>query len=126
MNEWLHASSVFGFPRYVVLLVLAGFVVEGLLGRSKNPRFRSLASSVGTLLLFIMRPVFVRVPVLGPVISGVIEVLTPPAGTPCPACNGKGRLSGTTPVATSEAATQPIVVVPPSEEITKPETPQTK
>ena len=126
MHDWLHAVSVFGFPRYVVLLVLAGFLVEGVLGRSKNPRFRSLASSVGTLLIFIVRPALVRVPALGPVISGVIDVLVPPAGTPCPACNGKGRLSGTTPVATSEAATKPLVVVPADEEVTKPETPSAK
>lgn len=76
---WLKATSIFiGVPvaNWVYLFFGIGAIVEYVLGRSKNPKLRSLAGVVFTGLEKLCK--FAHVDQF-PIIKQILEILTPPA-----------------------------------------------
>lgn len=82
MLTWFKATSLFfgvAVAHWVLIFFGVGAVVEFLLGRSKNPKYRSLAGSVFTGLGKLC--VFAHIDQL-PVIKQVLGFLTPPSDAP--------------------------------------------
>ncbi len=74
--QWF-SQSYYGGPvwLWVALVVLA--FVEWLLGRSKNPRARSLAAMVANALRVVFTRLRVKsIPVVGPLVIGVFEFVS--------------------------------------------------
>jgi hypothetical protein len=113
--EWLKAPSILGLPRWGIGLFVLGFLVEYLLGRSKNPRFRSIAVSLANFLkLVITGSGLSRIPGLGGVLVSVLNAIAP-SGELCKVCGGDGYVheedkpkEPAAPVAPSEADTTPV------------------
>lgn len=77
VHEWLKRDSFFALPRYVWILLLALAGVENLLGRSKNPRVRSLFAAGATALnWFVEKTRIAAIPVAGPIIVNVLRAIT--------------------------------------------------
>lgn len=51
--DWLISAS-WGLPKWGWALIVLGFVTETALGRSTNPKFRSLGDTLGNLLAGIL------------------------------------------------------------------------
>lgn len=90
MLVWLKASAtIFGMaiPHWGILLFIVGAAAEFALGRSKNPKYRSLAGSVFSLLKKLCQ--FLHVDSL-PIVSQILDFVSPPKTTFCPTCKGTG------------------------------------
>lgn len=74
--SWLSASTV-GVPRWTLALLAAMSVAEWVLGRSRDPRLRSVAAVFATLLHFlVVRSGLARIKLAGPVIVYVLESIS--------------------------------------------------
>jgi hypothetical protein len=72
--EWLKIPLA-GLPRWGWVLLILLSVLEMVLGRSKDPRWRSVAESLRHILGFILIPVLSKVPVIGLLILGILKTL---------------------------------------------------
>lgn len=82
MLAWFKATSLFfgvAVAHWVLIFFGVGAVVEFLLGRSKNPKYRSLAGTVFTGLGKLCA--FAHIDQL-PVVKHVLDFLTPPVDPP--------------------------------------------
>ena len=78
MLTWLKATmTIFGLPiaHWAVIVFVVGAIAEYILGRSKNPQFRSLAGTIFTGLNKLA--VFTHTDQL-PVIKQILDLLVPP------------------------------------------------
>ena len=76
-HEWLKHESWFALPRYVWALLTGLAVVENLLGRSKNPRLRSLFAAGATAIAWLLAKTRIAaIPVAGPLIVSVLGAIT--------------------------------------------------
>ena len=77
VSAWLAQPSLLGGPRYMWALLTLLALAEYALGRSKNPRLRSLASAIATALdkLAIAMRV-AMIPIVGPVIVTALNSLS--------------------------------------------------
>lgn len=90
MLVWLKASAtLFGIaiPHWGILLFLVGAAAEFALGRSKNPKYRSLAGSVFSLLKKLCQ--FLHVDNIS-IVSQILDFVSPPHANFCPTCKGTG------------------------------------
>ena len=78
--DWFKEVSGVGMPRWGWAALVLVLVVEGALGRSKNPQLRSIASAIAALLKALLElSRFSRIPGLGPTLVRVLDALAPPA-----------------------------------------------
>ncbi len=97
MLLWLKATvSLFGLaiPHYAILLFVVGSIAEFALGRSKNPKFRSLAGTIFSLLKKLCQAMHVSEV---PVIKQILDFISPPHTSFCPTCKGTGLAPEPTP-----------------------------
>lgn len=94
LATWLTATiSIQGFliPHWAIVSIVALITAEYFLGRSKNPRLRSIAGSVMSLISFIIKKTHVTdIPKVGPAIEKVLDFVAPPPVTNCTRCGGTG------------------------------------
>lgn len=101
---WLKVSQ-FGAPRFLWAALTMLALVEWALGRSKNPRARSLAAAVATVLRFlVVKTRLSLVPVVGPLLVAALEYV---AGTDL---DGDGKVAGVS----EDVETKPLAQVPPN------------
>jgi hypothetical protein len=75
--EWFKHDSWFAIPRYVWALLTALAVVENLLGRSKNPRLRSVfAAGAVAMNWLLVKSRVALIPVAGLIIVNVLRAIT--------------------------------------------------
>jgi hypothetical protein len=97
MLEWFKASvSLFGVsvPHYAIILFVVGAIAEFALGRSKNPKFRSLAGTIFSLLKKLCQAVHVD---KLPIVNQLLDFISPPHHLFCPTCKGTGLALETKP-----------------------------
>lgn len=82
---WLTAPGWLGLARWGWVVVASVILVEQALGRSSDPRFRSIADTLRTALGMIFTPILTPVPILGApalYILRVIKLIPTPPGQP--------------------------------------------
>lgn len=72
--EWLK-TPLSGLPKWGWLLLILFSVLEMILGRSKDPRWRSVADSLRHILGFVFVPVLSKIPVVGLLLLGILKTL---------------------------------------------------
>jgi hypothetical protein len=104
-------QSLLGLPAWGWMLIVVVIAVEGRLGRSKNPKFRSIADASHSFLGVLLKPTIGRVPGLGPLVVAILDALDP---TPDETALAVAPVPAETPAApTSEEITHPEPVPPP-------------
>lgn len=114
VREWLYTGSTFGIHRIAWVGLTSLALIEALLGRSKNPQLRSVASAVALAIdktLEVTR--IAAIPIVGPLVSNVMKAID---GDPGPklAMVGGMKPRVTQDVKTIEAS-QPAADPPPSD-----------
>jgi hypothetical protein len=105
--EWFKIGSYLGVPRWVFGALTLMAILEWGLGRSKDPRARSLAAMVANVLRFlIIKSKLAMIPVVGGLLVMFLEFV---AGTDL---DGDGQVVGATPSATTDPT---VPGVPPPE-----------
>lgn len=100
IHTWLYTGSWLGLHRvaWVGLGALAG--IEAALGKSKNPRLRSLASIVSVAIQKVLEVTKISaIPIVGPIVVDVLKVVN---GDPAPKLGMMGK-----PVTSKPAADPP-------------------
>lgn len=73
--QWFQAAT-WGVPHWAGVAVLAMAVVERFLGRSKNPRIRSIMALVAHGMSWVLMTTRIgRIPVLGTTVVKVLELI---------------------------------------------------
>lgn len=95
---WLKATATiagFAVPHWTFLALAGCAIAEYALGRSKNPRLRSLAAVVMNGISWIVKKTRVTdIPKIGDAIKAVLDFVAPPPVTVCKCCSGTGIESG--------------------------------
>lgn len=87
---WLHVQSALGVSRLTVALTIVLMVVDWRLGRSADPRLRSIAASLAAFLkAFGQRLNLDRLPIIGQVFGQLMDFISVP---PAPAAGPAGPL----------------------------------
>lgn len=77
VGAWFKHDSWFALPRYVWALLTGLALVENLLGRSKNPRVRSVFAALATVInWFVEKSRIAAIPVFGAIIVNVLRAIT--------------------------------------------------
>jgi hypothetical protein len=77
IRAWFIHNSWFAMPRYVWALLTGLAVLENLLGRSKNPRLRSVFAAIAAALnWFLEKTRIASIPVAGPIIVNILRAIT--------------------------------------------------
>jgi hypothetical protein len=99
---WLYTGSWFGLHRIAWLLITAGLAADWLLGRSTNPRLRSVAGALSQLLFKVLTALHLdAIPIFGPLIVSIFNAIATPEGKvttkraelPTPAQSGPPKLT---------------------------------
>lgn len=87
--DWFRLGSYFGVPRWVFAALTLMAVIEWALGRSKDPRARSLAAMIANVLRFlVVKSKLGMIPVVGGLLVTILEFV---AGTDL---DGDGQIVG--------------------------------
>lgn len=114
VREWLYTGSTFGVHRIAWVGLTSLALVEALLGRSKNPQLRSVASAVALAIdktLEITR--IAAIPVVGPLVSNVMKAIDGDPGPKLAMVGGMKRVP--TKKLTTLETSQPAADPPPSD-----------
>lgn len=71
---WFSATSL-GLPRWGWILLVVFAVIETILGRSSDPRWRSVGDSLRNAAGIVVVPALMRVPTVGPAVLSVLRAL---------------------------------------------------
>lgn len=95
---WLKATiTIAGLtvPHWAFIAFFAGVILEYALGRSKNPRLRSIAAAVMNALVWGVKKTHVTdIPKIGTAVQAILDFVAPPPVTICKVCGGTGIESG--------------------------------
>lgn len=89
IHTWLYAGSWLGLHRVAWVGLASLTVLETVLGKSKNPQLRSLASIVATAIQKLLEATKISaIPVVGPLVVDVLKVVN---GDPAPKLGMMGK-----------------------------------
>jgi hypothetical protein len=88
--DWLRTPIIFGMPTWGILFFVIGAIVEARLGRSSDPRFRSLAQAIAVAVMAAAKPLLGRIPGLSGLMPALFAVLVPDTANKCDCCEGSG------------------------------------
>jgi hypothetical protein len=80
-----------GLPVWGWACLVGMFLIETVLGRSKNPQLRSIGLALAGLFALLVKPTVGRLPGIGPLVIKLMDLISPPDPGPCPICEGTGR-----------------------------------
>jgi tetrahydromethanopterin S-methyltransferase subunit B len=81
LTSWVHGTTL-GISRPVLIAIIVVVLIEGRLGRSKDPRWRSVADALRSLLAMTIVPIVGRIPGLGPLVVALLNALAPVGAPP--------------------------------------------
>ena len=88
IHNWLYTGSILGIHRVAWAGLTALALLELVLGRSKNPQLRSLASAVALAIQKVLELTRISmIPIVGPLVVNVLKIVdgdtsVPPASAP--------------------------------------------